>query len=69
MHILDTGKKAIYSRLNLVGPVYIVNIIIMSMQIRYWNNCASNIDTTMDQSCHDNVVNVDMPTYPNPRMG
>ena len=56
-------------RLNLVGAVYIVNIIVMSMQIRYWNNCASNIGTTVDQGWHDNVVNVGMPTYLNPRMG
>ena len=42
----------------MVGAVYIVNIF-MSMQIRYWNNyCASNIGATVDQSWHDNVVNV-----------
>ena len=31
------------------------------LQIRYWNNCASNIGTTVDQSWHDNVVNVGLP--------
>ena len=67
--ILNTGKKTNLYRLNLVGAVYIINIIIMLMQIWYWNNCASNIGTTVDQSWHDNVVNVGMPTYPNPRMG
>ena len=46
--------------MNLISAVYIVNIV-MSLQIRYWNNSASNIGTTVDQSWHDNVVNVGMP--------